>query len=240
MRVGIAIFFLWVLVFPITDWWVRFVSRKAIKKESGTVGKVCLTFDDGPDERYTPEVLNILKKYQVPAVFFLVGAKAERFPDLVKRIEAEGHQIGSHTYYHRHAYLLSPWKSLKTIAKGIQALEAIIKKPIVWFRPPWGALNLFQYLWLRRLGLRIVLWNVSARDWLKKTGASGIIKLLLPKIRPHSIILLHDSGGEPGAPVNTIAALSNIIEKLRAEGYTFVTAEEVLGEGRNSAKLRVS
>lgn len=240
MCVGIAIFFLWILVFPITDWWVRFISRKAINKESGTGGKVCLTFDDGPDQRYTPEVLNILKKYKVPALFFLVGAKAERFPDLVKRIEAEGHQIGSHTYFHRHAYLLSPWKSLKTITKGVQALEAIIKKPIVWFRPPWGVLNFFQYLWVRRLGLRIVLWNSSARDWLKKTGASGIMKLLLPKVKPNSIILLHDAGGEPGAPANTIAALPGIIEKLRAAGYTFVTPEEILREGSNHAKRRVS
>ncbi|MGE5604977.1 MAG: polysaccharide deacetylase family protein [Bacteroidota bacterium] len=227
--IGIGIILLWGLVFPFTDWYVRFVSRRTIKEGAETGTKICLSFDDGPDPRYTPEVLKILREFKVPAVFFLVGAKAERSPDLVKRIEAEGHQIGCHTYDHRHAYLLSPRKSLATISEGRQAIEKITGKTLRWFRPPWGALNLFQYRFLKQLGLQTVLWNANARDWNKKTGASGILKRLLKKVKPNSIIVLHDSGGEKGAPENTVAALPGIIKWLQNNGYTFVSLEEALG-----------
>lgn len=229
MNIGISIILVWGLIFPLTDWYLRLISKKAIKKGSGTNPRVCLTFDDGPDQRYTPEILRILHQLQVPAVFFLVGTKAERLPDLVRQIESEGHQIGCHTYGHRHAYLLSPWESLATIRKGQEVIEKITGKPLRWFRPPWGALNLFQYHFLRHSGLRIVLWNVDGRDWLKKTGASGILELLMKRIKPNSIIVLHDSGGETGAPENTVAALPSIIKKLQNEGYYFVNLEEALG-----------
>lgn len=227
--IGIGIILLWGLIFPFTDWYVRFISRSTIKKGSGKGTKICLSFDDGPDPRYTPEVLKILREFKVPAVFFLVGSKAEYAPSLVKRIEAEGHQIGCHTYFHRHAYLLSPWKSIATLREGRQAIEKITGKPIRWFRPPWGAVNLFQYRFLKRLGLPIVLWSANARDWNKRTGASGIYKLLLKKIKPNSIIVLHDSGGERGAPENTVAALPGVIKWLQNNGYTFVSLEEILG-----------
>lgn len=227
--IGISIILIWGLIFPLTDRYVRFVSKKVIKKGLGTNPRVCLTFDDGPDQRYTPEVLKILRELQVPAVFFLVGAKSERLPDLVKKIESEGHQIGSHTYYHRHAYLLSPWKSIVTIRRGRQVIEEITGKPLRWFRPPWGALNLFQYHFLRHSGLQIVLWSVNGCDWEKKTGASGIFERITKRIKPNSIIVLHDSGGEPGAPENTVAALPDIIKELKNEGYCFVTLEEILG-----------
>lgn len=231
IEIGIIIVLVWGIIFPFTDWYVRFISRKTIRKGPGTDSKVCLSFDDGPDPRYTPEILRILREMQIPATFFLVGAKAERSPELVKRIVSEGHQIGCHTYDHRHAYLLSPWKSVATIREGRLAIEKITEKPLCWFRPPWGALNLFQYCYLKHLGLPVVLWNANARDWKKHTGDSGIFKLLVRKVKPNSIIVLHDSGGESGAPDNTIAALPNIIKWLQNNGYTFVTLEE-LWEGK--------
>lgn len=227
--IGIGFILIWGLVFPFTDLYVRFLSPKTIKKGSVSGRKICLTFDDGPDPRYTPEILNILQKFQVPAIFFLVGAKAERSPDLVRRIDAEGHQIGCHTYDHRHAYLLSPWKSLTTISQGRQAIERITEKPLRWFRPPWGALNFFQYYFLQHFRFQIVLWNANALDWKRKTGASGITKLLMKKVKPNSIIVLHDSGGENGASDNTVVALPGIIEYLQNNGYCFVTLEEALG-----------
>lgn len=227
--IGIIIFLLWGLLFPVTDWCARLLSPKTIKKGSTTGTEICLTFDDGPDPRYTPEVLKILKKHHIPAVFFLVGAKAERFPELVRKIEAEGHQIGCHTYDHRHAYLLSPWKSIATIVKGQQTIERITGKPIELFRPPWGGLNLFQYLFLRYSGLKIILWSANGRDWKKKTGVMGIIERLSQKVKSNTIIVLHDSGGEPGAPDNTVAALPVIISKL-GKRHSFVALKT--GSGR--------
>lgn len=229
IEIGMIIILTWGIVFPFTDWYVRFISRKTIKKGSGTGTKICLSFDDGPDPCYTPEILRILREMQIPATFFLVGAKAEGSPELVKRIEAEGHQIGCHTYDHRHAYLLSPWKSVATIREGRLAIERITEKPLCWFRPPWGSLNLFQFRYLKHLGLPIVLWDANACDWKRKTGDSGIFKRLVKKVKPNSIIVLHDSGGESGAPTNTIRALPSIIKWLQNNGYTFVTLETLLG-----------
>lgn len=229
IEIGIGFILIWGLIFPVTDWYVRFLSRKTIKKGSASGRKICLTFDDGPDPRYTPEVLKILQELHVPALFFLVGDKVERFPDLVMEIDAAGHQIGCHTYDHRNAYLISPWKSMTTIREGRLAIEKITGKRIRWFRPPWGALNLFQYHFLQYFGLQIVLWNANARDWNIKTGVSGIKKLLLKKVKSNSIIVLHDSGGEIGAPENTVAALPGIIKQLHHDGYCFVTLEEALG-----------
>ncbi len=227
--IGIGFVLIWGLFFPLTDWYVRFLSRQTIKQGSGMGTKICLTFDDGPDPCYTPEILKILQELHVSAIFFLVGAKAEQFPDLVRRIVAEGHQIGCHTYDHCHAYLLSPWKSITTIREGRRVIERITGKPLRWFRPPWGALNFFQYYFLQHFGLQIVLWNANAHDWEIKTGASGIYKLLLKKVKPNSIIVLHDSGGEKGAPENTVAALSGIIKHLQNDGFSFATLEEILG-----------
>lgn len=227
--IGIIIVLLWGILFPLTDWYARLLSTKIIKKGSAKGTKICLTFDDGPDPRYTPEVLKILQEFHIPAVFFLVGSKAEQYPELVRKIATEGHQVGCHTYDHRHAYLLSPWKSRTTILKGRQIIEKITGKPIEWFRPPWGALNFFQYLFLRYSDLKILLWSANARDWNEQTGAVGITEKLLKKVKPNSIIVLHDSGGDPGAPDNTVTALPDIINRLQSLGYTFVTLEQVLG-----------
>lgn len=229
IEIGIGVILLWGLIFPFTDWYVRFISRSSIRKGKAIGAKICLSFDDGPDPRYTPEVLKILREHKVPAVFFLVGVKAERSPDLVKRIIAEGHQIGCHTYYHRHAYLLSPWKSVATIGKGRKTIEKITGSPLRWFRPPWGSANLFQYCYLKRIGLEIVLWNANARDWNNKTGTLGIFELLMKRVKPNSIIVLHDSGGEKGAPENTVRALPAIIKGLQNNGYDFISLEEALG-----------
>lgn len=227
VNIGMAIILVWALIVLLTDWYVRLLSPKVLKRGSKKGRNICLTFDDGPDLRYTPEVLKILRQMHVPATFFLVGSKAEQLPDLVSKIQAEGHQIGCHTFYHRHAYLLSPWKSLATIWNGCRVIEQISKKPLKWFRPPWGALNIFQYFFLCHSGLRIVLWNVDARDWKKNTGAEGVIKLVLKRVKPNSIIVLHDSGGETGAPDNTLRALPDIIGKLKSEGYNFVSLDEI-------------
>lgn len=151
---------------------------------------------------------------------------------MVKRMVAEGHEIGIHTYFHRHAYLMFFLKSRTTIKKGKQALETILNRELCWFRPPWGALNLLQYRLLRSMGLKIVLWTANAKDWLVQTGASGIVEGLLERVEKNSIIVLHDSGGDAGAPENMVEALPIVIRELKAKGYQFVSLPEILGGKR--------
>lgn len=229
MIILLCLVLIWCVIYPITDYYVRLVARGVIKRGNGTGKKICLTFDDGPDPMNTPELLKILKTADIPAVFFLVGRKAERHPELVKAIMAAGHEIGSHTYYHHHAYFMFLKQSLSTIFQGLPPIETITGKPPVYFRPPWGALNLFEYLYLRKMRLKIVLWTANAGDWDIRTSPEQIAKRLQARVTPGSIIVLHDSGGDPGAPQNTLKALPGVITYFKTHGYRFVSLQEICG-----------
>ena len=219
---------IWSIIYPLTDFSVRFLARRVVREGNTDGRKICLSFDDGPDPVYTPSLLSILKEASVPATFFLVGAKAELAPGLVKRIMAEGHEIGAHTYYHKHAYLMFLKKSLETVGKGKKALDKITGQNLVWFRPPWGALNLFEYLYLKHLKMEIVLWSANAHDWEITTGALGVLNNLKDKVKPNTIIVLHDSGGDPGAPANMLQALPELILSLKTAGFQFVTLSRIM------------
>lgn len=225
----ISLAVIWILIYPLTDIYARFFARTVVKKGRVNGKKICLSFDDGPDQIYTPLLLSILKETNTPATFFLVGANAEQAPELVSRIIAEGHEIGVHTFYHKHAYLIFLKKSIDSVIKGKKVLEALTGQSLIWFRPPWGALNLFEYICLKLIKMKIVLWSANAVDWKIKTGATGIINILKDKIDSGSIVVLHDSGGDPGAPRNMLQALPELIHSLKTEGFQFVTLSEMIG-----------
>jgi peptidoglycan-N-acetylglucosamine deacetylase len=226
----ISAILLWSIIYPVTDFYTRFLAPDVIKKGTLPGKKICLTFDDGPDPRYTPALLKILQEAGIPAVFFLVGWKSETHPDLVRKIREAGHEIGLHTYYHRHSYLMFIDKSVTTIRKGSRILTKITNRSPFFFRPPWGALNLFQYVYARKLGLKIVLWTANARDWEARTQPNQIVDRLSGKVGPGSIIVLHDSGGDPGTPQNTLKALPDIIAYFKSNGYQFVSLQAINGE----------
>jgi peptidoglycan/xylan/chitin deacetylase (PgdA/CDA1 family) len=219
----------WGGVYPFTDYFTRWFNPLVIKRGNASQKTVHFSFDDGPDPEYTLALLEILKSFQVPASFFLIGKKAETHPEIVAQIVKYGHEIGWHTYGHQHAYRMSFRKSKASIVRGIGVLTSLAGVSITWFRPPWGALNLFQYREVRKLGLRPVLWTANAQDWSLKSTASLIVQRLARRVRPGAIIVLHDSGGEPGAPANTLRALPEIITRLKSEGYQFVSLHQLTG-----------
>ncbi|HOP74122.1 MAG TPA: polysaccharide deacetylase family protein [Bacillota bacterium] len=208
---------------------VRLFSGKTIRQGNGPGKRVHLSFDDGPDPRYTPILLDILRQKNVPATFFVVGKRAAAAPDLIRMMREFGHEIGWHTYFHRHAYCLSPWRSMETMRRGKAELEEILGKQLRWFRPPWGASNVFQGWVAKRMGLQVVLWTANAQDWKFSTGKTEIIRRLQSRVKPNTIIVLHDAGGEPGAPGNMLEALPEVIDTLRAAGYEFVSLHEITG-----------
>jgi peptidoglycan-N-acetylglucosamine deacetylase len=225
----LALIAIWMIIYPGTDYWLRWFSADVIKKGLTHHPKICLTFDDGPNPEITPLVLEILARNRIPATFFLVGYRAERSPELVARILANGHEIGLHTYDHYHAYQMFYKKSITTIRQGKRVLDSLSTQPVTWFRPPWGALNLFQYLTLKQIGLKVVLWTANAVDWDSRTTPTEILERLLSKVRPGSIIVIHDAGGDPGAPENMLKALPEIIEQFKAKGYGFDTLAHITG-----------
>lgn len=187
---------------------------------------IALTFDDGPDERYTGAVLDILEEHDVKATFFVVATRVLSAPHIVQRMVREGHEVGLHSYAHRSAWLTGPYATLKEFEKAVAVIENYTPK-IKWFRPPWGTFNLFTKQGAGRKGLNTVLWSVEAYDWRGSNDAKSISDEVLRRTGAGDIIVLHDAGGAEGAPANTIEALKIIIPELKSK-YSFVTLEEGL------------
>ncbi|MGE5554451.1 MAG: glycerol-3-phosphate acyltransferase [Betaproteobacteria bacterium] len=192
---------------------------------------IALTFDDGPDPRHTPEVLRILRKEEVPATFFLVGAHAQRYPDLVRQIQQGGHEIGSHTYSHRNLFLLNHAAVEQEVVRAEQVLQDITGDRPRLFRPPRGLYdgNLRRILADRRYTM--VLWSVSSRDWVE-VSPRIIARNVLSAVHGGDILLFHDSGAiisaQGGDRRHMLQALPYIIRRLKAEGFRFVTVGQLL------------
>ena len=192
--------------------------------------RISLTFDDGPSEQFTPQVLDILRAHQVPATFFLCGRNVEEHPDLVRRIVAEGHEVGNHTYSHLFVY----FKSRRRIAEEIDRTQTIIERvtgfrPKV-FRPPYGARWFGLVPTLLERGMHMILWSATGYDW--KKDVPGITKAALRELKPGAVILLHD-GRETRPPAEidrsrTVSALPAIITGARQLGYTFAPLKDFL------------
>jgi peptidoglycan/xylan/chitin deacetylase (PgdA/CDA1 family) len=192
---------------------------------------VALTFDDGPSPKYTPKVLDILKKEGVKATFFLVGKHVEKYPVLAKRIVEEGHEIGNHTYSHRDLVPATKRVVINEVKKAERVIENACGVRPLYFRPPRGIYSNAVRKLILDLDYTILLWSLSSLDW---SGASP--KLILNRVKKYvrrgSIILFHDSGAlikpEGGSRENMVKALPEVIKYLKSEGYKLVTISELI------------
>lgn len=187
---------------------------------------ISIGFDDGPDEKYTPAILDILAKVNGKATFFVIGIHLEKHPELAKRTLDEQHEIGNHTFYHP---MLADMSVEEIEAELKLQEEAIFKylqvKPTV-FRPPFFSFDDKVENVVHKLGYTITAGcaNGDATDW-ENPGVDHIVKHTVEKIAPGQILLLHDGFGDRS---QTVAALDIIVEKLTAEGYRFVTISELI------------
>lgn len=188
---------------------------------------IALTFDDGPDPMDTPAILELLKKYDVKATFFVVGKKVEMYPELAKREVLEGHELANHTY--SHLYLNRNMTEQRIRNEIKKAEEAIFKttgqKPTL-FRPPGGFYSENVIRVLKKAGYRIIMWSwhQDARDW-DRPGVNKIVNSILQKTQKGDIVLLHDYvEGE----TQTIEALKQILPQFKERGFRFVTVSELL------------
>lgn len=168
------------------------IIRNVNNNKDNVQSEIILTFDDGPDARYTNRLLDILKENDVRAVFFVVARKAYQNPGIIKRMIKDGHKIGFHSAYHQNALLTLPG----TVKKDFMYMEKVKKElnlDIVYYRPPWGHFNLCTLYFACKYAYKIFLWSVMAEDWNIKTGDNGIVKKLLTRVKCGSIICLHDS-----------------------------------------------
>lgn len=192
--------------------------------------RVALTFDDGPDEVFTPKILDILKEYGAKATFFVMGERAARHPQLLQRMVAEGHELGNHTYAHNY-FMSAPIYGSSYYKAEILALDKILEShqlpPTIWVRFPMGFKNGRMIKAARRLGKMVAAFSFRAYDSFG--SEDSLVDRVLHKTYPGAIIALHDG---PDKWRNnrhnlTVGALPRILEGLQAHGYSLVTLSEL-------------
>ncbi len=176
-----------------------------------------LTFDDGPDPQWTPRILDILAEAAVPATFFLVGRLAVRHPSLVRRLAAEGHEVGNHTWSHRHPWTVLSSTARKEVRDGAAAIAGIIGRAPRFFRPPHGRLRQCMIEEAERGGQMLVLWNHSAVDWGPLGSARGVAHRLRAA-QAGDIILMHDGGRGINHPEELVRVLPEFLSNLGQRG----------------------
>ncbi len=185
--------------------------------------KIALTFDDGPSEKSTGAILDLLAEYKIRATFFVVGVNVCKNPELLKREVAEGHEIGNHTFSHPHLRKLNQTALEGELQQTADAVYAISGKQLNLFRPPEGYWSDVIQSATQSMGYQQVLWTIDTKDWAHSSCAS-IVNTVEKNARDGAIVLMHDSiVGES----HTLEALKKIIPDLIAQGYIFVTVPEL-------------
>lgn len=186
---------------------------------------VALTFDDGPGKNTTPRLLDELKKRQAKATFFVVGTNAERYPDILKRMDAEGHAIGSHTWSHKNLTKVSETELKDQLQRCSDAIEKAVGHGPVLFRPPGGSYDNRLLAYCKEIGLPLVNWSVDTRDWQTRSSSAVLAAAFQEGkygIRDGAIVLMHD------VYESTVDAAVEIMDRLTQEGYIMVTVPELL------------
>jgi peptidoglycan-N-acetylglucosamine deacetylase len=192
--------------------------------------RVALTFDDGPDPEYTPRILEALAAAGVRATFFMVGRRVEAVPAVARAIVAAGHDVGNHTYGHRHFWTLSPAASAGEVDHGAAVVAEVTGVHPQFFRPPWGTFNWAAYRRAGEIGERRVLWSVRPEGFFVAADAARMSDLVVARAHPGAIINLHDHGGHPSTPRETWGALPRMIAGLRERGFEPVPLRVLLEE----------
>ncbi len=185
---------------------------------------VALTFDDGPDDNYTPRVLDILNRQGVKATFFLVGSRVKEYPSVVSQLVESGHQVAWHGWTHTNFRLKSVEEVRREMANTASAFKETINLDPVMFRPPFGELSLEALKELADSGHTAVGWNADSLDW-RSIPVDLVLANALVNTRPGSIIVMHSAGT---ILEGTVKALPELIYTLKAQGYGFVTVADLL------------
>ncbi|WP_433504630.1 glycosyltransferase [Pseudonocardia halophobica] len=206
-------------------------QHEPVRSTSIPRGTVVLTFDDGPDPTWTPQVLSILRKHNVPGSFFVVGSMASRYPELIRDIHEQGSELGVHSFSHPDLGTSASWRVEREMAETQLVIQGATGESTYLMRPPYSssaaALDDIGYQTVKQVGAMgylTVLTDVDGEDW-KRPGVDQIVRNATPKDGTGGTILLHDSGGDR---TQTIAALDKLIPQLQAAGYTFKTVEQAM------------
>lgn len=198
-----------------------------VLRGSLTDKKVALTFDDGPDPRYTPQILDVLKQYDAKATFFLIGARAAAHRSITERIVKEGHVVGNHTFWHPNLVKEGVERLEWGVKETENALNEILGYRPSLFRAPYGGLNEELVEKLGEIGYSAIGWSVDSLDWMQ-LSPEQIEKNVLSNIHLGAIILMHDGGHWTMDLLGTVQSLHKIIPALQRDGVEFVTIPELI------------
>ncbi len=200
--------------------WIRNLQKKLVQSLSGGRvvfrfpyrDRVYLTFDDGPNQQYTPQVLRILREHRQLATFFLIGENVDKLPGLTAEILADGHQIGLHTHTHSRIDRMGKQDFSDDVRRNQQAIKDVTSSVPSLLRPPWGKLNWSNVRCARQLDIQLIHYTIASCDWQQTTSDRIIQSIGISRLRGGEIICLHDDN-QP-----TIESLPTILEQLQARG----------------------
>ena len=201
-----------------------FIVYKLVNSPSDCV---LLTFDDGPHEQVTPKVLELLENYRARAIFFTVGRRVEKAPNIIKKIQNKGHLIGNHTYIHsntKQPWFLAYWCDL---IRCQALIEKYIGNKPKFFRPPCARLSLTSLTVAKILGMRTIMWSLDGGDWRCRTSkeAQKIAEYLIQNIKPRDIVLLHDDNP------SVLIILDMLLSAIRLKNLDLHSAVDCISTG---------
>jgi len=215
-----------------------FPSPYVITRQGGQERKVALTFDDGPDPQYTPQILDALRQAGVHATFFIIGANGELHPDLLRRTVDEGHEIGNHTFTHPNISFISPTQFELELSATQRLLASVVGRHSLLFRAPYAedsepeTIDQVRPIELASgLGYLAVGMQIDPDDW-RRPGVDEIVRRTVEMAErgEGNVVLLHDAGGDRS---QTVQAIPKLVEALRGRGFQFVTVADLLGRSRD-------
>jgi peptidoglycan-N-acetylglucosamine deacetylase len=202
-------------------------QAKTIKDAPVPAGEkvIALTFDDGPWPETTEKILATLKQEKIKATFYMIGQPLKSFPEIGKKVLADGHVIANHTLHHWY-HKMSPLVAQREIEDTQKIIKEVLNVETAYFRPPGGVLTNGLVAYAQKQGQSVNMWSVDSNDsHPKRPSPEAMIKTVVAQATPGGIVLMHDGGGSHD---NTAKAVPQIIAQLRAQGYRFVTVPELL------------
>jgi peptidoglycan-N-acetylglucosamine deacetylase len=191
--------------------------------------RLALTYDDGPNDPYTRQLLEVLAKHEVRATFFMIGRYVYQKPEIVRELVKAGHVVGNHTFTHPQLIFETPTQIRAQFTACEQILSDTVGAHSNLFRPPFGGRRPAVMREVREHGMQPIMWSVTGYDW-KPTTAERIERIVTRQVRGGDVILLHD-GGHEGMGVDrshTVQATDRLITRFKAQGYEFITVPEMM------------
>jgi peptidoglycan/xylan/chitin deacetylase (PgdA/CDA1 family) len=191
----------------------KYLYPSLVWKKNTEQKKIWITFDDGPDKKVTPFLVNLLEKFNIKATFFIVGSQAKKHPELVKLIINNGHKIGNHSFSHLSGYSTKNNKYLQDVEQAKKYIDSDI------FRPPYGKITPFQIKNLTK-DFKIIMWDIMSWDFKENISSNKIFKNVMDNVESGSIILFHNN---LKSYKNLKKSLELILKKLKEQEYQFST-----------------